>query len=140
MSNGNTFVAVSNQYMYEVDTNGTIVWQYPDDPAKAFRYECDHPGLAVLLGSNPCGLATGINQIDETGITLYPNPSTGIVSLEGISEIDLSIAVYDLYGKLISQFLNQNSFDLSEYPSGMYYVSIKQGDSNVINKKVSLIK
>ncbi|MCH2022567.1 MAG: aryl-sulfate sulfotransferase [Saprospiraceae bacterium] len=140
MSNGNTFVALSNQYMYEVDSNGTQVWAYPDDPAKAFRYECDHPGLAVLLGANPCGLPTGVNEIDDTGITLYPNPSTGVVTLDGVSEINLSIAVFDLYGRLISEYLNQSSFDLSAYPSGMYYVSIKQGDTNLINKKVTLIK
>ena len=138
--NSSTHVNVSNQYMYEVDSTGTQIWAYSDGPAKAFRYECDHAGLAVLLGADPCGLGTGINQIAETSINLYPNPSTGIVILEGISEVDLTILVYDVYGKLVTEVANQTSFDLSDQASGMYYVAIKQGNSNIINKKVTLVK
>ncbi len=140
MSNGNTFINVSNQYMYEVDSNGTQVWAYSDGPAKAFRYECDHPGLAALLGPDPCGLATGIHQIEENSISLFPNPSTGILSLKGVSDSELKISVFDVYGKLVSQISNNTSLDLSHLSSGMYYVAIQQGDDKVINKKVSLIR
>jgi hypothetical protein len=140
MTNGNTFVNVSNTYMYEVDSTGAQVWIYNAQAAKAFRYECDYAGITALLGTNPCGLTTGINEISESTINLYPNPTTGIITLEGISEVDLTISIFDVYGKLISQVNNKTSLDLSEFASGIYYVAIKQGDSDFINKKVSLIK
>lgn len=141
MSNGNTFVAVSNQYMYEVDTLGNTVWSYNDGPAKAFRYECDHPGIIALLGPDPCGLATGLEAIQNAdGIVLYPNPTTGMVTIEGVSDVDLNILVYDVYGKLVGQAVNQSYVNLSNYAAGMYYVSLQQGNGDIVNKKITLVK
>ena len=62
LSNGNTFVNLSGKYMYEVDSNDVVIWQYSAGPAKAFRYECDHPGIIALLGANPCNL-TSVEEI-----------------------------------------------------------------------------
>ena len=39
--------------MYEVNQSNNIIWQYNGGgPAKAFRYECEYPGIISLL-NNP---------------------------------------------------------------------------------------
>ena len=54
MSNGNIFVNASggqggSGLMYEVDINENIVWgPYNAQSPKAFRYECDYPGIVAL--------------------------------------------------------------------------------------------
>ena len=53
MPNGNTFVALSDAYMYEVDEAGTVVWQYNASPQKAFRYTCDDAGHHRAVGTRP---------------------------------------------------------------------------------------
>lgn len=142
MTNGNTFVNVSNQYMYEVDASGSTVWLYNDGPAKAFRFECDYAGLAALLGSNPCNLATGIKEFSELELNVFPNPSNGIVSIVGLTESQklYSVNVYDVYGKQVLSVFNNSKLDLSSYDSGIYMVHVIGEKGDRIIKKVSLIK
>lgn len=124
MSNGNIFVAVSQQYMYEVDQNGNTVWQYNAAPAKAFRYECDHPGIAVILGANPCGLS--IDEVSLANVSVYPNPSnSGVFQIDGLpSTGEIKIQVTNTLGQTVLEVTNTNTIDLSSKPSGMYFVAI----------------
>ena len=62
MTNGNVFVNASGGQggagiMYEADSLGQVVWTYNGGgPAKAFRYECEYPGIINLL-NNPCNVS-----------------------------------------------------------------------------------
>jgi hypothetical protein len=141
MTNGNTFVNVSGGYMYEVNSTGTMVWQYSAGPYKAFRYECDHPGISALLGSDPCGLATGVdNASDDNRLAVFPNPSTGkFTVIEGNSKTKL-ISVIDMYGKKVENINNSNIIDLSSHDSGIYLLNITKDNGETYMKKVSLVK
>ncbi len=68
LPNGNTFVALSNGYMYEVDQNDDVVWQYPEGPAKAFRYTCDYKGIQELLNVDCACESEGTAEISDCGI------------------------------------------------------------------------
>ena len=81
MSNGNTFVNLSFQYMYEVDLSNNVIWQYNGPTAKAFRYQCDYPGITALLGNNPCGFITGVDEHTEKNVMIFPNPSNGMFKI-----------------------------------------------------------
>ncbi|HIA11967.1 MAG TPA: T9SS type A sorting domain-containing protein [Flavobacteriales bacterium] len=67
LSNGNTFVNLSSEYMYEVDSNDNVVWQYSEGPAKAFRYECTYPGIQILMGVDCNCDAGGTAYVDSCG-------------------------------------------------------------------------
>jgi len=141
MSNGNIFVAVSGGYMYEVDSNDNLVWQYNASPAKAFRYECDHPGIAALLGSNPCGLASSVDELTNADIVAYPNPSNGIVSFKGMElSNQYEMTVYDSFGKFILSSKNENSINLENAAPGIYMVNIVLDGSKLISKKITIVK
>ena len=111
MSNGNIFVNASGGQggagvMYEVDQNGTIIWgPYNADSQKAFRYECEHPGIIALqpymnsTATTSC-FSTSIdnNLLDE--ILIFPNPTSGIINLELPTKNKLfSIKVHNNIGK-----------------------------------------
>ena len=78
MTNGNVFVNTSGGQggagiMYEADSTGQIVWTYnAGGTEKAFRYECEDPGIINLL-NNPCNVSwdcvnnTCVDPGDGTG-------------------------------------------------------------------------
>lgn len=140
MSNGNTFVAISGEYMYEVDSLDNLVWQYPSGPAKAFRYECDHPGIIALLGANPCGL-TSRDELESANIRVFPNPTTGQVHIKGIPADlrNVQITVMDLVGNQVMESAATEHLDLSQLKAGVYLVRITAENSNDLVRKVMLM-
>jgi hypothetical protein len=79
-------------------------------------------------------VCTGINNSSMTGIKCYPNPSTGlvIVEFEQKNGVDVLAQIIDSQGQVVIQD-NQRTqtnnysqtFDLSNYPKGMYTVSLR---------------
>ncbi len=85
-------------------------------------------------------------SVDESALenfSLYPNPTSGIVNLEFITtnSSKVSVSVYDLRGRLVAgkEFNNQGgtfneTFDYSSLNSGMYFITVKNGDRKVTSK------
>lgn len=143
MSNGNTFVNLSGGqgsagYMYEVDSNDNVIWQYNGGgPAKAFRYECAHPGIIALL-NNPCGV--NVSEILEQDISVYPNPSSGIFTISGLEKYEeFTISVIDAYGRVINDHITSNVVDISSSAKGIYFIKISKEKNSVV-KRISLLK
>jgi hypothetical protein len=67
----------------------------------------------------------GINEINSS-ITLHPNPTTGIVELQGING-SFKVNVYDYAGKYLMS-TSRSTIDLSDYPSGIYFLKVAYGD------------
>jgi hypothetical protein len=77
----------------------------------------------------------------KTEITISPNPTTGIINLQGdFYEKDFQLSLYNPYGKMILQVENARKIDLSGYPEGIYYLSVKCDDRTFSNLKVIHIK
>lgn len=140
MSNGNTFVNVSNEYMYEVDDQDNIVWQYNAGPTKAFRYECAYPGISALLGTNPCGLS--VEEDNQATISVYPNPSKGHFIIDGLPATDsnVEIKVFDIQGNLVLNVINENSISLDGYSEGLYFMAVMIDGQEIFSKKIALTK
>ena len=87
--------------------------------------------------------ATGIEQLTAApAITLYPNPSTGVVNFDDsqISNEEYEVIVMDAVGKIIIREKQNSSIDLSSYQNGIYFVNITSPSLGSINKKVVLQK
>ena len=141
MSNGNIFVAVSGEYMYEVDSNGTVVWSYNAGPTKAFRYECDHPGLANLLGPNPCGTPSSLDDFSNKNLSVYPNPSTGTFNFSGMElSKKVFVQVHNSYGKLVFTGLDISAVNLDSEPAGLYFITITVDEGKMLHQKLTIAK
>ena len=84
-----------------------------------------------------------INNIKNNSISIYPNPTTGIITIENNSQLtnnNEQLTITDITGKIVSNFQfsifnSQFSIDLSEYGKGVYFIRI-QTDTSFICKKV----
>ena len=76
LPNGNTYVNLSGEYMYEVSPTDQVVWQHAAGPAKGFRYTCDHPGVQALLNIDCNCDANGAAVMTECGVCVGGN--TGV--------------------------------------------------------------
>ena len=58
--------------------------------------------------------------MSETDILIYPNPNTGIFSIQSTHKIQ-QIIIVDITGRIILDLKNpENTINLSEYPAGVY--------------------
>jgi hypothetical protein len=75
---------------------------------------------------------------DFSAVNIYPNPTSGVLNISHDSNFELSsVSVYDMTGHLIKEnlyFRNQNSFDVSELPSGFYLIKLQSVNGGIVNK------
>ena len=75
-------------------------------------------GLNEFQQLNTSCAPTGIEE-HKQAISLYPNPTTGILTIEGIEG---KTEVYDLYGRLVATTLSR-TIDLSNATRGIYFLN-----------------
>ena len=101
-----------------------------------------------LVGPAPCGgeaiCVVGIeDDILNEKVSVYPNPTTGLVTLSIGERIETEVTVYAING---SQVISKSVFndetiemDLSKLNNGIYLMRIKQGDA-VATKRINVLK
>lgn len=89
------------------------------------------------------GITSIPEQNDAVNFQLYPNPSSGIFQIKGISKVQkikLQIEVFDLAGKIISTETkaSQNGLliDMTAVPNGVYFVRITNGEFSSTKKLI----
>ncbi len=65
------------------------------------------------------------NQYSLNPVKVYPNPVSDFIYVEGISDINFEIRIYDLQGRCAYQQKNLNYIDLSPLNTGIYLLEIK---------------
>ena len=91
--------------------------------------------------------SVGQEELEAGSVSMYPNPSTGLVNVEVVEDItDFTIEVISTTGQrvFVSEYTNDNAqvtLDLSSVADGMYYVILKDSQSGKSAKeKISIIK
>jgi len=73
----------------------------------------------------------------QNQFTIYPNPATNTIIIQA-NEIIENLLIKSLDGKLIKSYVSpQSSIDVSDLPSGIYLIQIK---NNQFNQTIKLIK
>ncbi|MEN0002498.1 MAG: T9SS type A sorting domain-containing protein [Bacteroidota bacterium] len=78
---------------------------------------------------------TSIQEVDALAIKLFPNPTSGRITMQ---HIDASqIEVYDRLGQLVLHtFDAKNSINLESLPAGVYIVKIREAEQLFVEKVV----
>ncbi|RZJ73684.1 T9SS type A sorting domain-containing protein [Flavobacterium sp.] len=71
----------------------------------------------------------------DNSVSVYPNPSNGIVNVKSTSEVK-SLELFDVQGRLLQQNLNSDSIDISSRSTGLYFLRIKT-DKGISVQKIS---
>jgi hypothetical protein len=94
-------------------------------------------GSAVMsLGVDEC---TGLNQFSMGSLNVYPNPTSGILTVEMANNSGLSIEVTDVTGRVIKTATSNSdrtNLDMGSMANGIYYVKIKSSASTEVIKMV----
>ena len=117
-----------------------------DDASGDYTITVSHKG-DLYSGSQTFSLVvTGITQFVGTNnqnfskFRIWPNPSKGIFTLNVDNTADLAITISNLLGEVVhsEMILNQTSitkqFDLSHLVSGVYTVTVDDGEKQSTNK------
>ena len=86
-----------------------------------------------------CIITTNTNNI-EANVSIYPNPSSGLISIEYLTNYikPISILINDISGKLIYKLemkgFNDSKIDSSIQSSGIYFITIESETSVFIEK------
>ena len=84
-------------------------------------------------------MTTGINDYTlDNSVTVFPNPTNGLVQIKNGEWRMENVEVYDAYGKLLNT-MNVNdhtaNLDLSGYAKGTYFVRVTT-EKGVVTKRV----
>ena len=114
-----------NLYCIQVDNApySTALWSSYIDAQTSFDENCE---------------SLGVNEesIFDT-VSLYPNPSSEVFYVKGLQE-DSQIKIYDFNGRsiLATTINNNQSVNVSQIPSGIYLVNIKNNLGETVKKLV----
>lgn len=73
------------------------------------------------------GSPTGIDEFNNSPITIYPNPANNILTIEGLVN-DYQLHIYDQNGKqMISSKLSRSHLDVTSLTPGIYTLILLDG-------------
>lgn len=67
-------------------------------------------------------LGIGVEETSSSYVTVYPNPTTGWLSIDGNGTFNVRMT--DLSGRLLMQNTGINNLDISGYPNGIYMLEL----------------
>lgn len=113
----------------------------PTDEGAVFSLLCYHEGDNLIFVNpeyNVCDIDE-IEENDKTGISIYPNPATGVVRVlnEGGAPIT-KIEVIDLLGRVVASTHDSVFIDVSNLTEGQYLIKI-YGETITL-RKLSIAK
>lgn len=106
------------------------------------------PGKVTMMGigqGTPTDQLFGVEIMDSAGVndnalaafSLYPNPASGIVTIESPVHGDKAVAVYDMLGKqVLNTVVSGNTLNISTLQTGVYMVSVTQKGTAVTKKLI----
>ncbi len=113
---GTIWGGYNSSMVYDTATGIIICVLINQHPAQAFQVSIQ---LLSTLINNPVGLNE--STIPEKLITVYPNPTNGLVRIEIPNQTIQKIKIYGLQGQLIKE-TNENQLNLSNYSNGTYFI------------------
>ena len=57
-------------------------------------------------------------------VSVFPNPSSGLVQLQNQENLVLDVVVYNAIGQQVQASSNVKSLDLTDYQKGLYLIEI----------------
>ncbi|MFD0779098.1 ELWxxDGT repeat protein [Flavobacterium myungsuense] len=77
------------------------------------------------------------NYKNDLGITVYPNPSKGIINLELTDLKEAELSIYNVAGqKVLTKKINEKKsrLDLNTLDNGIYFLNFKNNDGTTVKK------
>jgi hypothetical protein len=130
--NGQLISGATSQ-SYTTTVNGIYVVRITDVNGCVYRYSAGYP---FTNGTS----TAGIIETDFVQWSIFPNPSTGLFTLQGeFLADDFLVNVFNNLGQSVFSLQNSKNLDLSALNNGTYLIQVKTSN-NTVSKRISLIK
>lgn len=92
-------------------------------------------GIRMLTGN---GWGVGIDENTLEGVSIYPNPSQGMVNVSNDNNVTNAIVVYDMLGQVIltKEAAAATTLDLSGNGTGVYLVKVSNDNGSIVERVV----
>jgi|AntDeeMinimDraft_5_1070356.scaffolds.fasta_scaffold00488_9 hypothetical protein len=134
----NPYAGEGNQVSVSGSPEKVLTGLQPDTPYLFFvRSDCGSGNTGSWTAKAYFNIAElSTKAVDKTKIRVFPNPTSGILNLEGKKGIK-SFQLYDLQGRAVkSGQLKKQKIDLSNLDSGIYLLSLKTQNGRTQTFKV----
>ena len=118
---------------------------FPNDPFydQGVNHIIDEDGSIYYSGSRSLvkleiqTTTSSANDTTKDHVVNYPNPTQGIVYLDGVDLNEYQIIIYSTTGAAIKDFIihNSNTLDISYLVNGIYFIFLEK-DGEIIRRKV----
>ena len=108
---------------YDTDAECAFVIKNAND--EILYTSSEHSDGVFMTYNNDCGSHVGVSEVSSSNTRLYPNPTNGILNIEGNGE--MSISVMNVLGqKILETTTNENTtIDLSGFGEGIYMIRVE---------------
>jgi len=117
--NGNAIVsATASSYTFTQNGQYTLEVTFADG--------CSEISNQITINS------ASINSLESKAISIYPNPTLGIVNLVFETQDNFEVEVYTITGEKLTSASNQFTVDLTSFPAGIYFLRIDGNNFPII--------
>ena len=113
------------------NVNGVLVCDNPvGSDSETLQFSTPLNGLIALSSTN-------FNTQDSKQVTLFPNPTRGLLTIASKDAIT-AFHVFDHLGRKVNQYnaIQNNQIDLSHLEDGIYFVEIISAERKVVQKLI----
>lgn len=104
-----------------------------------YYYFCSVHGSASMDGNIIVSPLLSVEETEQNSFSIYPNPSKDVLNIKlALNNKSLKIEVFDILGKLVyhTNSTNNKSINTSNWNSGLYFVKISSGNSEITKRFV----
>ena len=77
----------------------------------------------------------GVNENALSDFSVYPNPTTGVLTVQSKTAI-VQIEIHNLLGQLVLSNSNKNTIDISSVSQGFYFIKVKDENGDFGAQKI----
>ena len=81
-------------------------------------------------GTGGGGSTSSINSIDKIEAKIFPNPTSDFVTIQIEGSLAFSVTLFDIAGKQLITVASASRIDLTALPKGVYFLEIRDENSN----------
>lgn len=123
-SNSNYTIPGNQTISLSIPTAGTFYFRCGTNPNKTSLWGY------ILVEGPACEGTTAVEVIESDKFTVYPNPATDVLTIEGLNA---AAEVFDVNGKKVMNVMS-GTFDISTLSNGTYIVKAESFITNFIKK------
>ena len=119
----------------EFDTDYECAFVIKNADGEVLYTSGEHFNGIFMTYDNNCGMPVSVEEVSASNARLYPNPTNGIVNIEGNNM--MTISVMNVLGQKVLETtaIGNTTVDLSGFESGIYMVRIET-ENGVMTEKI----